>query len=603
MLRIIEFIIIVALLIQGTACGTDPEPLTDAAADADISGDSGPDGAPDQCGPPRTAVVVTTDYTTGGAALVDLTTRTSQPDLLTLHSDAVVRCPCGRPAVIERRGGDNLALLNPIDGGLELSAQWSLGVGSNPQDALFFGDRAYLSLLDSGEVVAMDLRSGAVVERVDLGALADDDGEPEPSAMVEHDGRLVVALQMLDRDTPLWDPTGPAQLVVLRRDPLALETTIELVGANPVTPFVLGPEPGTALLGHAGEWSDPTDGGIELIDLVEERSRGLIVEGDALGGSVVDFVIVNHELAYASVSVAGVEDRLVSFNPSTGELVEQLAVGPPYSLVRLMLDQQDGRNQLLVVVRDPAAPGVRFFDALDGTELTEAPVPTGLPPFDLCLLSKPRDQQEGDAGVDDAGSDADSQECELEWDAPSPFIDGVVEFLPADGASFGADRMPEVVFGPPLGGGQGAGSMDVVSLGCGGSITVGLSSPPILDRPGPDFVVFENPFGPEGGVFIEPAQVWVSNDGENFVQIPCDPVTGEGCAGLNPVFSHPDNCLDPTDPEAAGGDAFDLATVGLTEARWIRLVDRSAENADAAFWCGASSSGFDLDAISVVAAE
>jgi hypothetical protein len=137
----------------------------------------------------------------------------------------------------------------------------------------------------------------------------------------------------------------------------------------------------------------------------------------------------------------------------------------------------------------------------------------------------------------------------------------------------------------------------VVSLGCGGSITVRLDPPAVVDGPGADLIVFENAFTTGGGLFAEPGQVEVSDDGEAFAAFPCDPVTLAGCAGQAPVLSSPESCLDPTDPASAGGDAFDLADLGLAGAAWVRIVDRSAENAAAARWCSASSAGFDLDAV------
>jgi len=73
------------------------------------------------------------------------------------------------------------------------------------------------------------------------------------------------------------------------------------------------------------------------------------------------------------------------------------------------------------------------------------------------------------------------------------FITNVVSFTPGRNAGFGQDRMPQVVFGPPVGTGDLFGSFDVVSLGDEGEIIVELGRY-IVDGPGPDFIVFENPF-------------------------------------------------------------------------------------------------------------
>ena len=78
------------------------------------------------------------------------------------------------------------------------------------------------------------------------------------------------------------------------------------------------------------------------------------------------------------------------------------------------------------------------------------------------------------------------------------FADVVVSFDPGDGAGFGADKMPDVVLGPPLGGGALSGSMDVVSLGNRGVVVLELLGVGLVDGPGVDLLVFENPYLAQG---------------------------------------------------------------------------------------------------------
>lgn len=579
-------------------CGTDPDPLVDAgeACDAELW----PERA--GCGPPRTAVVVASDYVTGGTALVDLDSRTAVPDVLTIHSDAVVRCPCGRVVVIERMHGDNLSLFDPAGGRLDRVAQVPLGRLSNPQDAAFRWPLAYVTLHETDQVAAVDLRCGQVVDWLDLSPLADADGQAEPAAIHEFEGLLFVVVQRLDRDTALMDPAGPAAIAVLGTVPrLALTDTIELEGSNPYTRLVADPsEPGVVYVGHIGLQSDPVDGGVERVDLVARASRGFVVGGAELGGNVNDLAIVRDDLAYAAISTAGADDRLVAFDPAAGEVLDTVASGPTWSLVRVVFDET--RRQLLVASADRARPGVRVFDADDGAELTAEPIPTGLPPFDLCLVPDQGGDGDADADVDaDADADESPPDCGFPWEGDAgvedPFADEVVSFEPV-AAGAGADEMPGIVLGPPEGAGAGAGGADTVSLGCGGAITLRFDPPAIVDGPGPDLIVFENAFVVSGGgIFADPAQVEVSADGEVFVAFACDPETLAGCAGQAPVRSNTESCVDPTDPALAGGDAYDLADVGLATAAWVRIVDRSAENEDASRWCSAPNAGFDLDAV------
>jgi hypothetical protein len=179
---------------------------------------------------------------------------------------------------------------------------------------------------------------------------------------------------------------------------------------------------------------------------------------------------------------------------------------------------------------------------------------------------------------------------------PDAFVDDVVSYTPGDFAGFGQDRLPEIVYGPPDAPGGGGASTDVLTLGQEGEIVVTFDVA-IVDGEGPDLLVFENPFTG----WYETGYVAVSEDGEAWHEWPCDPtdVAGlyPGCAGVALVYASADNGVDPTDPAAAGGDAFDLADLGLTRARYVRVRDSGANT-----YAG-TSGGFDLDAMAVVNGE
>ncbi len=196
-------------------------------------------------------------------------------------------------------------------------------------------------------------------------------------------------------------------------------------------------------------------------------------------------------------------------------------------------------------------------------------------------------------------------------------------------ALFGATVMPGIVLGPPGNSLPYQGSLSVASLGFGGSVSVAFDDIVIEDRPGPDFIVFENAFfrlplpvseTDAFAIFAEPAIVEVSLDGLQWVAMPYDSqalaasagsdVTGDsyssliGLAGITPTFTG--NWTEPDDPmffdsagtggiSGAGGDAFDLADVGLAEARFVRITDANAQNG-----FPGPAEGVDLDAVVVV---
>jgi hypothetical protein len=201
----------------------------------------------------------------------------------------------------------------------------------------------------------------------------------------------------------------------------------------------------------------------------------------------------------------------------------------------------------------------------------------------------------GDAGPPDSGTDAGTRPSD-------PYADEVVSFEPGDGAGFGQERFPEVVLGPPVGVGPDNGSLDVLSLGRSGSITLRFTDVGVMDGPGVDLLVFENAFAqPNGRLYAELGVVEVSEDGTDWRRFDCAASAVDagypGCAGVHPVQANPANGVSATDPAVAGGDGFDLATVGLSRARYVRITDSGANG------YGGTSGGFDLDAVAVVNGE
>jgi hypothetical protein len=194
--------------------------------------------------------------------------------------------------------------------------------------------------------------------------------------------------------------------------------------------------------------------------------------------------------------------------------------------------------------------------------------------------------------------------------------------------------------GGPRGGGLQQGGLDVLNLGVGGSATLGFDDGAtprgIRDQAGADFIVFENAFY-AGGVttssMAELVFVEVSSNGADFARFPVtsltanpvgafgtiDPANVSGFAGVHPVLANVDsNSIDPFDPSAAGGDAFDLSVlaanplvlsgaVDLQSVRYVRLVDVFGDGSlldsagrpiyDAT---GSDNGGADIDSVSVI---
>ncbi len=213
------------------------------------------------------------------------------------------------------------------------------------------------------------------------------------------------------------------------------------------------------------------------------------------------------------------------------------------------------------------------------------------------------------------------------------YADALVSYqVGAFGGFPGPSFLPGIVLGPPKGAGLLSGSFDVFSLGFGGEMVLGFANNVIVDGPGVDLTVFENAFMVENGAtlvlerpFADPGVVSVSQDGTTWYEFPClleldlaQGVVYPGCAGVYPVLSDADDPATPhasiptegtildligvpsvplPDPGGAGGDSFDLADVGLSWARYVRVTDPDFLTGDP---FGSTTAGFDMDGAAAV---
>lgn len=168
--------------------------------------------------------------------------------------------------------------------------------------------------------------------------------------------------------------------------------------------------------------------------------------------------------------------------------------------------------------------------------------------------------------------------------AQSRYATAVVDYQQGSG---GGIFVLDNILDGPQGGGFGGGSLDVLSLGEGGQVTLGFDVT-ITDGPGADLTVYENGFviGGSGSVFAEVARVEVSTDGLHFARFPAhytDPGAlanwgaYSGLAGGMPCMANVlTNTIDPFDPVESGGDSFDLAELANDPAVAAGLVDLSS---------------------------
>ena len=332
-------------------------------------------------------VVITTDFTSAGSvglmAMSEPWTVTA--DLAAVHPDATGRWHEGLVYIVNRAGADNVEVLDPADQ-LAVVRQFSLGLGRNLQDIAFRADgTAYVSCYDTAELLHVDPQTGAILDVISTAAFADADGLPETGRLHLRGERLFVTCERLDRDS-WYAPVGDSYLLVLDTvggDWVDCDATLPgvqgilLAAPNPYTEIVA--DGGLLLVGCNGYYG-VLDGGVDAIDPVALVSLGLEVTESELAGDVVELAGGPDGRRHVIVSSTSFVTSVQAYRVGGG--IQTVTTGTAYDHAHLAWD---GDALLFVADRALGAAGVRVFDAASGTELTTAPIGTGLPPARIVL--------------------------------------------------------------------------------------------------------------------------------------------------------------------------------------------------------------------------
>jgi hypothetical protein len=186
----------------------------------------------------------------------------------------------------------------------------------------------------------------------------------------------------------------------------------------------------------------------------------------------------------------------------------------------------------------------------------------------------------------------------------------VVDYTPGPGATDAHFTMPSQALGP-----AGTDTLAVVSLGNGGTITLGFDAP-ITDGDGWDFAVYENGFASD--IFLELGFVEVSSDGTHFVRFDSAFQTQVAPGGNSSGVAAQIGGLAGS-YMVGEGTPFDLSalrnaplvrdgTVDLTAVKYVRIVDIVGDGTTLdSFGRGiidplssGPTAGFDLDGVAVL---
>ncbi|MBN1946108.1 MAG: PQQ-like beta-propeller repeat protein [Bradymonadales bacterium] len=325
---------------------------------------------------------ISLDFLTGTLGLMDSDRLTAMPDVTAIHSDHILRAFGDSLFVINRMGADNIQRLDPQT--FATRWQYSTEAGSNPYDlALVDETKGYVPLYDRAALLVVNpSASGAdqfVRTTIDLGRFADDDGLPEANAVGIIGDRVYLTLQRLDRNN-FFAPTGQSYLVAIDTAtdavvPLSTQTDHLVIPYS--NPMFLRVADDQLWIGCAGSYG-ANDGAIVPFDPATATFLDPLVTEEALGGDLGPFTATNPiYLLWTDSSFTG---HLAAVDPESGQ------VTPILSGFQTSQDLEADDTYIYVADRSQTAAGVRVFRRSDLSEVTESPISTGLPPWELELF-------------------------------------------------------------------------------------------------------------------------------------------------------------------------------------------------------------------------
>ena len=350
----------------------------------------------------------------GAYGAIDWRVRKPYRSLGSASNDAIARLWGERLYIINRFTHDNIQVLDARD--LRLIRQYSVGVGSNPQDLVVVGSKAYVSALGHPSIRILQPETGEKIGEIDLAALSERsekpcqsdgvcegerciegfcarDSLPELAGMHLYAGRwLFVLAQRLDRYQNFF-PVAKGKIAIIDTESDQWVETLETASTNPLY-LAVEPEGEELFVGQVGEWmgvdgKPRLDGVIERFSMRERRSLGVILREEELGGNIGSFAMLSRTKGFVIRTGESWQTELVSFSLQGDAVTIQAHAASPclagiscFGFVQVV---RSPRGDLALLDRYERKAGIRIFDAL-GQEQTAEPIDLGLPP-DFLIFS------------------------------------------------------------------------------------------------------------------------------------------------------------------------------------------------------------------------
>lgn len=328
----------------------------------------------------RAAVLTTLTerFDAGTLTVVDLHDGAVCDGVAAATGDSVVRVVDGRVLQIDRLRHDRFRVIEPGRWD-EPQIEFSVGRGANPHDAVRCGDRWLISLYEEDALGVFDDR-GARVASVDLRPHADDDGLPEPSAIVSDGERAWVALQRLTRQVGGFEPEQPGRIVEVSCDDW---TVTDHVQAPPNASIATGGDGRYRVWGADGRLLtfDPDADGLQPLLTVPDP-----IATTAFAPSGYGVVLVRDARLWHTLSCVDPAGDLTPLLTTSAFLPDLRAddQGIVWVAVRRGWADLDTAPSELPVYHEPRA-GLWRIDPVACALIDEAPLQTELPPYSIAF--------------------------------------------------------------------------------------------------------------------------------------------------------------------------------------------------------------------------
>jgi hypothetical protein len=289
-----------------------------------------------------------------------------------VQGDSVLRSD-GQRLFVVNRTANNVTVIGR-DGsqiGWRVEQQFSTGADSNPQDVAIVGDKVYLPLYGSKDLLVRDLVTQEQ-KGIDLSSY-DTDGNPDANSASVVGGKVLVTLDLLDWSGMFPVPRGNGKVVLV--DPTS-DTVVGDVPLSYENPYgFMFPWNGGAVVASVTDYSGVT-GCLHALSMDPPAARCL-AENSALGGTV-SAIAVGPDATYLAVSSFDADFNQVAHLRRLGAdgTLEPGSLAPDDQLPTDVAWAPSGH----LVYTDSKVGGLRIYDPIAGAEITAAPVNIGLAP-------------------------------------------------------------------------------------------------------------------------------------------------------------------------------------------------------------------------------